>query len=68
MIFENKNFSKIFGSLQNFFLLYNTLKTELKLFLGKKIFVPEKKIVCLKKTLKKIIVSVEPTMEDFNSL
>ena len=57
MIFKNQKFSKIFGSLRNFFLLYNTLKTEQKLFLGKKIFVPEKKIVSLKKTLEKKFVS-----------
>jgi hypothetical protein len=42
-IFEKQKFSKIFGSIRNFFLLFNTLKTEQKLFLGKNFFVPEKK-------------------------
>ena len=41
-ILEKNKISKIFGSLQNFFLHSNT-KTELKLFPEKKIFVPEKK-------------------------
>ena len=57
MIFENQKFSKIFGSLRNFFLLYNTQKTEQNVFLEKKFFVPEKKILSLKKTLKKKFVS-----------
>ena len=57
MILENQKISKNFGSLRNFFLLYNTLKTEQKLFLGKFFFVPEKKIVSLKKTFGKKFVS-----------
>ena len=51
-----KKFQKI-SDHSDFFLLYNTLKTEQKLFLGKIFFVPEKKIVSLKKTLEKKFVS-----------
>ena len=53
MIFENQKILKFF----RFFLLNNTLKTEQKLFLEKFFFVPEKKIVSLKKTLEKKFVS-----------
>ena len=48
--FEKYFFSKNFRSLRNFFLPCNIWKTEQKLFLGQNFFVPEKKIVSLKKT------------------
>ena len=53
MIFENPKISDH----SDFFLLYNTLKSEQKMFLGKKKIVSEKKIVSLEKTLKIFFVS-----------
>ena len=58
MILKIKKSQNFSDHSEIFFLLYNTLKTEQKLFLGKNFFVPEKKIVSLKKTLKKNFVSV----------
>ena len=73
MIFKNQKISKIFGSLRNFFLLYNTLKTEQKLFLENFFFVPEKKIVSLKKNFTKNFCYWDPMWKisihrDFDSL
>ena len=53
----NQKFSKIFGSLRNFFCLTINKKPNKSCFLEKSFFVPEKKIVSLKKTLKKKFVS-----------
>ena len=55
--FYKSKILKKFRITLKFLLLYNTLKTEQKLFLGKNFFVPEKKIVSLKKTLEKKFVS-----------
>ena len=57
MFFEKKKKSKNFGSLRKFFLLYNTWKTEQKLFLEKKNLFLKKNFVSLKKIASEILWS-----------